>query len=82
MQIKGGSSNDNSNLTNRRTFKQIRHLILVSLYSGRKTINQISNNIGVNWKTVENHITHLVGKALIKEVFMLFFSIVFIKPKV
>jgi PAS domain S-box-containing protein len=53
----------------KRTFESIRFLILASLMKKRKTINQISKDIGVNWKTVENHLTHLAGKKLIHEIF-------------
>lgn len=66
----------------RRKFNEIRSLILISLFSGRKTINQIATDINVNWKTVENHITYLVGKSLIKEVFSSeYVRIVEITPK-
>jgi len=53
----------------KRTFTEIRDLILLSLASGQKTINQISINTSINWKTVESHLTHLTGKSLVKEVF-------------
>ena len=53
----------------KRTFAYIRDSILLSLASGQKTINQISNETGINWKTVDNHLVYLMGKMLVKEVF-------------
>ena len=41
----------------------------MSLASGQKTINQISVEAQINWKTVENHLVHLVGKSLVREAF-------------
>ena len=52
----------------KRTFEIIRLLILNSLSSGSKTVNQLSNNSGLNWRTVDNHITYLLGKGLVKQV--------------
>lgn len=53
----------------RRTFEQIRILILHTLVDKRKTINQIAKDIDVNWRTVEAHLDYLAGQLLIKEVF-------------
>ena len=47
----------------------MRNYILLSLASGQKTINQISNETKINWKTVDNHLVHLMGKMLVKEAF-------------
>ncbi|HLG23304.1 MAG TPA: ArsR family transcriptional regulator [Candidatus Nanoarchaeia archaeon] len=52
----------------KRTFTELREIILLSLSKGQKTINQISSETGINWKTVENHLVHLVGKGLTREV--------------
>ncbi|MBS3159408.1 hypothetical protein J4436_01335 [Candidatus Woesearchaeota archaeon] len=52
----------------KRTFNEIRERILISLYSKKKSINEISINTGVNWKSVEKHLTFLVGKGLVEEV--------------
>ena len=41
----------------------------MSLASGQKTINQISGETEINWKTVENHLVYLVGKSLVREAF-------------
>ena len=56
-------------ISSKRTFTEIRDLILLGLASGQKTINQISINTAINWKTVENHLVYLTGKSLVKEVF-------------
>ena len=53
----------------KRKFIEIRGSILASLASGQKTINQISNDTGINWKTVDNHLVHLMGKMLVREAF-------------
>ena len=52
----------------KRTFSNIRNLILLCLYKSQYTINQIANNTDINWKTVENHLTYLLGRGLVKEV--------------
>ena len=53
----------------KRTFIEIRNSILLSLASGQKTINQISNETQVNWKTVDRHLVYLVGRGWAREVF-------------
>ena len=55
--------------TVKRTFIEIRNSILLSLASGQKTINQISNDTKINWRTVDNHLVHLMGKMLVREAF-------------
>ena len=55
--------------TIKRTFIKIRNSILISLASGQKTINQISNEAQINWKTVERHLIYLTGKGWVREVF-------------
>lgn len=52
----------------KRSFESIRHLILQCLIHGPYTINQISIKTGINWKTVENHLTYLLGRGQVKEV--------------
>ncbi|MBI3027815.1 ArsR family transcriptional regulator [Candidatus Woesearchaeota archaeon] len=54
--------------TVKRTFIEIRNSILMSLASGQKTINQISSETGINWKTVERHLIYLNGKGWVHEV--------------
>jgi len=53
----------------KRRFSDIRDLILKNLYTGRKTVNQISSETEINWKTVDNHLIYLVGKAMAEVVF-------------
>ena len=53
----------------KRSFLKIRNSILLSLASGQKTINQISNESQINWKTVERHLVYLVGKGWVREAF-------------
>ncbi len=60
---------DSKNKESKRTFKIIRELILLTLDQNKKTINQIANNSGINWRTVEKHLTFLIGKKLVSEIF-------------
>jgi PAS domain S-box-containing protein len=53
----------------KRTFNTIREIILIILSKGQLSINEIANQAGINWKTVENHLTYLIGKKLVKENF-------------
>lgn len=53
----------------KRRFTDLRSSILLSLASGQKTINQISNETQINWKTVERHLVYLIGKGWVREVF-------------
>ena len=53
----------------KRTFIKIRNSILLCLASGQKTINQISNETQINWKTVERHLVYLIGKGWAREAF-------------
>lgn len=52
----------------KRTFNEIRKLILINL-EGKKTINQIAIDSGINWRTVEKHLTYFIGKKIVEEVF-------------
>ncbi len=53
----------------KRTFREIRKIIMFALTQGRMTINQVSIKSGINWKTVEKHLTYLIGKGFVEEVF-------------
>ena len=53
----------------KRTFIEIRNSILLCLAEGQKTINQISSETQINWKTVERHLTYLLGKGWVREAF-------------
>ncbi len=53
----------------KRSFIDIRNSILISLASGQKTINQISSETQINWKTVERHLIYLIGKGWVREAF-------------
>ncbi len=52
----------------KRTFGEIRVLLLIHLSKGQKTINTLAKEAGVNWKTVDNHIIYLLGKGFAKEI--------------
>ena len=53
----------------KRTFKELRQHILSVLLKGRKTVNQLSKDTGINWKTVDNHLIWLKGRGFVREVF-------------
>lgn len=53
----------------KRHFSDLRSLILGNITAGQKTLNQIASETGINWKTVDNHMTFLIGKGLAREVF-------------
>ena len=53
----------------KRRFIEIRNSILLSLATGQKTINQISSETNINWRTVERHLTYLMGKRWVREAF-------------
>ncbi|MBS3152012.1 PAS domain S-box protein [Candidatus Woesearchaeota archaeon] len=53
----------------KRTFNVIRDLIILTIAEDKKTINQISTDSGINWRTVEKHLTYLIGKKFVSEIF-------------
>ncbi len=53
----------------KKTFAEIRLLILRSLADGQKTVNKISCKTNINWRTVDNHLVYLIGRGYVKEVF-------------
>lgn len=53
----------------KRKFTDLRTMILKCMSKGKKTVNQVSQETGINWKTVDNHIIWLLGKGYITEVF-------------
>ena len=63
------SSSSEENGSSKRTFGLIRNTILLELIHGPRTINQIGINTNINWKTVESHLTYLLGKKYVHEIF-------------
>lgn len=61
----------------KRTFEELRKEILLSLSKGQKTINQISSDTSINWKTVELQLTYLMGRRLVDEIFSSSFARIF-----
>ena len=53
----------------KRTFKELRQMILADLLKGRKTVNQLAKDTGINWKTVDNHLIWLKGRGFVHTVF-------------
>lgn len=53
----------------KRKFSELREIILRALAHDQKTINQLSSETGINWRTISNHLVYLVGRGLAKEVF-------------
>ena len=56
------TSASNVSVSGKRTFKELRDTILKTLADGHKTINQLSQDSKINWKTVELHLTYLAGR--------------------
>jgi len=56
-------------MAKKRKFSDLRELILVTLSKGKKTLNTLAGESGVNWKTTDRHLTYLMGKGLVVEVF-------------
>lgn len=54
----------------KRKYGPLRRLVLDSLAGGQKTVNQVSKETGINWRTVDNHIIYLTGRGYLKEVFV------------
>jgi predicted transcriptional regulator len=67
--VKSNNARLNFNGNGKRTFEEIRKDILKSLSVGQNTINHISHETDINWKTVDNHLVYLIGRGLVKEVF-------------
>jgi predicted transcriptional regulator len=53
----------------KRTYEELRLLILKLFKTGQKTVNEAATESGINWRTVDNHIIYLTGKGYINEVF-------------
>ena len=54
----------------KRTFPEIRKLILSNLRGGNRTVNELADTCGLTWRTVDNHLIHLIGKGLVEPVFI------------
>ncbi|VVB80965.1 Bacterial regulatory protein, arsR family [uncultured archaeon] len=54
----------------KKKFTEIRKLILKDLSKGQRTVNQIADSTGLTWRTVDNHLIHLIGKGLVEPVFI------------
>lgn len=57
-------------MVRKKTFTQIRKLILKELAKGKRTVNEIATETGLTWRTVDNHLTYLIGKGLVEPVFI------------
>jgi len=54
----------------KKKFEEIRKLILKDLSKGQRTVNQIATSTRLTWRTVDNHLIHLIGKGLAEPVFI------------
>ena len=52
----------------KRTFYELRQLILRELSNGQQTINTISKKTGINWRTAKDHLNFLEGNGDVTEV--------------
>jgi len=62
-------SAESNGTISKRTFEHIRLCIISALYAKEKPINTISTETGINWKTVESHLTYLLGRKYVEEVY-------------
>ena len=54
----------------KRTFGEIRRELIVALSSNSEcSINFLSRNCDINWRTVEKHLVYLVGRGYAEEIF-------------
>lgn len=60
---------DAGKLKIKRTFVELRLRILIALADSNRTINDLSVRTGINWRTVELHLTYLLGKKFVEEIF-------------
>ena len=65
---KEGERDSTSSRVPKRTFDYLRLCIIYTLYEKEKPINSIATETGINWKTVELHLTYLMGRKLVDEV--------------
>lgn len=56
-------------MATKRKFDELREIILQCLHGSQKTVNQISSETQINWKTVDNHLIYLVGTGMVNIVF-------------
>ena len=54
----------------KKTFKEIRQIILKDFDKGERTVNEIAQATELTWRTVDNHLTYLIGKGLVEPVFI------------
>ncbi len=52
----------------KRTFYELRQLILRELSTGQRTINRLSKNTGINWRTASEHLEFLEKNGDVAEV--------------
>ena len=53
----------------KRTYPEIRIKLLKTLSKGQQSLNELSKNSGINWRTCNNHLTFLIGLELAEEIF-------------
>ncbi|RJQ19967.1 hypothetical protein C4580_04755 [Candidatus Woesearchaeota archaeon] len=54
----------------RKTYREIRQLILDAFDSGERTVNDIAQTTGLTWRTVNLHLIYLLGTQKIEPVFI------------
>jgi predicted ArsR family transcriptional regulator len=56
-------------MATKRRFGELRFLVLQGLLTGQKTVNQLSNDVHINWRTVDKHLIYLIGRGFVSPVF-------------
>lgn len=54
----------------KKTFREIREIILKDLSKGERTVNQIADSTGLTWRSVNNHLIYLCGLQKAEPVFI------------
>lgn len=60
---------EKSSIQKKRSYKEIRLNLLKTLEKGQQTLNEVSKNSNINWRTCNNHLIHLIGLGLSEEIF-------------
>ncbi len=54
----------------KKTFAEIRKIILEELSKGEQTVNNIAEKTGLTWRTVDKHLIFLIGTGKAEPVFI------------
>lgn len=55
-------------MISRRSFVEIRKILIRELARGNKNINELARATKLNWRTTENHLIYLIGRGYVNKV--------------